>query len=55
MKYMIALSISVGMFLLWWHRIRPCGDLADAPPEPVQTDIYIEDLWMSLFERECCE
>ena len=52
MKYILLSSIIVGISWLWWSRVRCCADLADVVPEPVQTDMYLEDLWLSLFERE---
>jgi len=48
----LAAILVVTLTLLWWLRLHPEAWVADAPEEPVQTDLYLEDLWMSLFERE---
>lgn len=49
MTRLVAILVLLAAVLAWLNRHPvPVAE----PPEPVQTDSYLEDVWLSLYERK---
>jgi len=49
MTRLVVVLVLLAVVLAWLNR-HPVP--AVEPPEPVQTDSYLEDVWLSLYERK---